>query len=205
LNLLYFPLLGQLWFICLTLWICIWVPKGASVVIYLLTGYEERMIALLCIPHHVHGPPAHVKVTTYVYRDGTHCWNTILLVIVVTLIEMISQPITYLLRFSPWKLLLPGWLPWNFDSEIDFDGDRTRSQGYEEPVLISLGHMPFPSLKEEWHYYWVQTGWTCPWFRVPSPSNSISDLKIIIIKVTMITNRTVSQQVDHHGELMMYP
>jgi hypothetical protein len=73
----------------------------------------------------------------------------------------------------------------------------------------------------------LSTVFTCPWFRVRSPSNSISELKfhgsqpfikktfqeeiihpitsvIISIRVTMITNRTVIQQVDHHVEHMSY-
>jgi hypothetical protein len=79
----------------------------------------------------------------------------------------------------------------------------------------------------------LRAGSTCPWSRVRSPSRPVSELKFqmgvnpqfkkslhfvgrkpekivigsetISIRVTMITTRTVFQQVDHHVEHMMYP
>jgi hypothetical protein len=70
------------------------------------------------------------------------CWNTVLVVIIVTLSEMISDPITIFSGFLPTKwsdFLNCGLTPiWNFNSETGLDGDRTRDQGHVEPARNSL-------------------------------------------------------------------
>jgi hypothetical protein len=103
----------------------------------------------LWMQHHVHGTlwlhhvGANLMVHLLRYRSVSHHRNPTELFIPRNGNDLGSDQV--FARFFSLNDFFLGWLPEDFNSEIEFDGDRTRNQGHVQPVLSSLGHIPFPS------------------------------------------------------------